>query len=252
MGRTFVSEVSKSQSYKRKGLWKNKLPTKTGNPLSKKNKRSNKKSKRPQSAAPPTSKKWGTIEKPLGKGTVNVYKGSKWYPTERTSRKIGRKRTFSETKLRKSLVPGTILISVQGKFAGKRVVLLGSLPSGMLVVSGPFKLNGVPLRRMHPKRVIASSTKIDLGEWTLPTDISDALFRKPKNQKKEKKSAADFFDKNKKKSDKKDISEDRRLPYIKEIDDFLVPKIKAVEHLEQYIRTPFALRNGQYPHLMKF
>ena len=37
-----------------------------------------------------------------------------------------------------------------------------ALDQGVLLVTGPFKVNGVPIRRVNARYVIATSTKVDL------------------------------------------------------------------------------------------
>ncbi len=58
--------------------------------------------------------------------------------------------------------PARSLILLAGRFRGKRVILLKSLDQGVLLVTGPFKINGVPLRRVNARYVIATSQKVDL------------------------------------------------------------------------------------------
>ncbi|KAJ5091746.1 hypothetical protein NUU61_006616 [Penicillium alfredii] len=193
--------------------------------------------------------------KQFGKGQRTVphpaQKAQKWYPVDDESQPKKVRKTLRPAKLRESLQPGTILILLAGRFRGKRVILLKHLDQGVLLVTGPFKINGVPLRRVNARYVIATSKRVDVSgvdQKALEKTAAPEYFTKEKS--KEKKSEEAFFKQGEKPEKKKVAS--ARASDQKVIDQSILGSIKKEEFLSSYLATTFSLRNGDKPHEMKW
>merc|ERR1712205_60560 len=78
--------------------------------------------------------------------TAAPKKASRYYPAEDVKQKLNNHHNNSkQTKLKKSISEGSVLILLAGRFKGSRVVFLKQLESGLLLVTGPYQINGVPL-----------------------------------------------------------------------------------------------------------
>ncbi|KAI9669866.1 MAG: hypothetical protein M1831_006901 [Alyxoria varia] len=205
----------------------------------------------------PSDTKTAPTTKKFGKGQRTVphpsQKAPKYYPAEDIPQPKQARKTQRPTKLRPSLQPGTILIILAGRYRGKRVVLLNHLDQGVLLITGPFKANGVPLRRVNSRYVIATSQKVDLGgvdKKVVDKVSQDGYFTKDKKSQKAEKSEEAFF-KQGTKPEKKQISSERAQDQ-KAVDKALVTTIKKTPFLLSYLHSSFTLRNGDRPHDMKF
>ena len=161
------------------------------------------------------------------------------------------KRTVT-TRLRSSITPGTILILLSGVHAGKRVVFLRQLESGLLLITGPYNVNGVPLRRVNQAYVIATSTKINLSGVKVPETINDAYFRRAPQKQEKKKSIKDFMGEKGEKTQVKKVIPESRVNDQKNLDSQITPIIEKVPLLRDYVKSRFSLRKGQFPHELKF
>merc|ERR1712121_321701 len=98
------------------------------------------------------------------------------YPTTVVNVVKTSKNLFSKHKrsLRPSLGAGTIAIVLAGVHKGKKVIVLKQLATGLLLVSGPYALNGCPLRRINQRYLLATKTKVDVSGVTVPEHVNDA------------------------------------------------------------------------------
>jgi len=236
-----VHRFGRSKFYHKKGLWA---------------KRNIKNPKKVQEKKSPLF-----IQKAVGgekngeKRLVQVKKSKRYHPTA-----VGKKRNvvkrpdiIKKTRLRGTLKPGTICILLAGRHAGKRVVYLRQLKSGLLLVNGPFKINGVPLRRVNQRYVIATSTKIDISKVKIPDNLTDDYFRRDKKaaRKSRKEQQGDIFAAPK---EQYVVNETKKKDQV-EVDKLVIGVVKAnpeKKMLMKYLGSSFSLGSGQFPHRMKF
>ena len=156
----------------------------------------------------------------------------KFYPEDSSRdskrRKTERPETASEGQKEVSINPGTILILLTGKHRGKRVVFLKQMKSsGMLLITGPYGINGVPLRRVHVKNTIKTSgTNVPPEYITIPSFVDDGYLSKP-------------------------LDEERKRVQ-RQIDEPIISEIKVVPYLKNYLQQKFTLTKGQNIHQMNF
>ncbi|KAI9842783.1 MAG: 60S ribosomal protein L9 [Thelocarpon superellum] len=190
-----------------------------------------------------------STKKKFGKGQREVphhtQKAKKWYPAEDETQLKTVRKSIRPTTVRPSLTPGAILILLAGRFRGKRVVLLKHLQQGVLLVTGPFKVNGVPLRRVNARYVIATSAKVDLkglDEKTIESVSADGYFSREK--KKDGTKGEEEFFKQGEKPEKK-LPSSTRAKDQKAVDKQLIANIKKEPHLISYLASSFSLRKGK-------
>ena len=168
-----------------------------------------------------------------------------WYPTTNLKQHFKRKSKLPKpTHIQHALQPGQIVILLSGRFRGKRVVYLKKLQSGLLLVTGPYKLNGVPLKRVNQAYVLPTCTKVELAD--VAKDVTDDLFKRVDVKRENEK---DFFEDPAVKKGR--ITDDRKNAQIK-VDTEVKKAVDAVPQLNKYLKFRFALKNGDKPHLMKF
>jgi len=205
------------------------------------------------------AKKATTVTKDIGgekngdKRVVQLNKMPRALPTQsRPKRMASSKKAFSQhkRKLRSTITPGTVLILVAGPHKGKRVVFLKQLGSGLLLVTGPFRINRCPLRRINQIYVIATQTKIDVSGVNLPENLNDEYFRR-KKAKKVRHGEGEIFEQ---KKEAYVVSEQRKADQVA-VDRQLLAAIKTNPEkklLCQYLASSFSIRKGMFPHKMNF
>ena len=169
-----------------------------------------------------------------------------WYPVSDLKSHFKRKcKVPKKTHISAPLVPGQVVILLSGRFRGRRVVFLKNLESGLLLVTGPYKYNGVPLKRVNAAYVLPTNTKLKV-DGKVGDKVTDEFFSKVDI---ERKSEKDFLAdaETKKKRVTKERSDAQN-----EVDTAVKKAVDEVPMMKEYLRNRFALKSGDKPHLMKF
>ena len=148
--------------------------------------------------------------------------------------------------------PGSVVILLSGANRGRRVVVLKRLPSGSLLITGPYSVNGVSLGRVNAAYVLATTTRVSLDGVT--ANIDDSFFKRGKRfTKNELKNASEQRLKAAESGKAQEQKWREELKGVqKSVDAKLLENIKKVENLRGYLGTRFTLTNSTRPHELRF
>ena len=170
-----------------------------------------------------------------------------WYPVAVSKTHFKRKcKIPKKSHISAELKPGQVVILLSGRFRGRRVVFLKKLENNLLLVTGPYKYNGVPLKRVNAAYVLPTNTKLEV-DAKVADSIKDEEFFKKVDIKRE--SEKDFFVEEKVKKER--ITEERKKVQ-NDVDTAVKAAVDKVPMMKEYLRNRFALKSGDKPHLMKF
>ena len=169
-----------------------------------------------------------------------------WYPVSNLKSHFKRQcKAPKASHISAPLTPGQVVIILSGRFRGRRVVYLKKLESNLLLVTGPYKYNGVPLKRVNPAYVLPTNTKLNINA-EIAKNVNDKFFDRVDIERTKEE---DFFEDKEKKKGR--ISEDKKKLQT-EVDTEVKKAVDGVPMMKEYLRNRFALKNGDKPHLMKF
>ena len=127
----------------------------------------------------------------------------------------------------------------------------------VLILVGPFKINGCPLRRINQRYLLATSTSVDVSSVKVPERINDSYFRRARKDRKAntgaagKKEGGDIFESKKESYKPSDERKKDQADMDKQVME-AIKKHKEGAALKQYLRHNFVLSKGQYPHKLVF
>ena len=169
-----------------------------------------------------------------------------WYPVSNLKSYFKRQcKAPKASHISAPLTPGQVVIILSGRFRGRRVVYLKKLESNLLLVTGPYKYNGVPLKRVNAAYVLPTNTKLNINA-EIAKNVNDKFFDRVDIERTKEE---DFFEDKEKKKGR--ISEDKKKLQT-EVDTEVKKAVDGVPMMKEYLRNRFALKNGDKPHLMKF
>merc|ERR1711972_493529 len=117
----------------------------------------------------------------MGKGQV-AKKVAKAAPAF-IEKPIGGDKNGGKRMVRVKKLPAYYAPEQKGKKSSSKNFFSKQLASGLCLVTGPYKINSCPMRRINQNFLIATATKLDISSVELPENINDAYFRRVKTKR---------------------------------------------------------------------
>ena len=164
-----------------------------------------------------------------------------WYPADNNQATPNRHRPRApKTRVQ----PGQICILLSGRFRGKRVVALKQLNSGLVAVTGPYKLNGVPVKRVNHTYILNTSQSVNMNGVNV-SSITDDTFKRESTARRTR--SQRFFQEDAPKTS----TSDARKKLQKDVDTALLKNISD-KMVRKYLGARFSLGRHDAPHAMRF
>ena len=148
---------------------------------------------------------------------------------------------------RAPVVPGQIIVIVEGKLAGKRVIVLKTFSNGTVAVAGPSNSSNVPALLIRRSSLVATVKTLSLSETAFDFSVlttADLKSPTPESDTKRK-----FMQK------ALNSETPQQIDLRKRIDSALIESVAKTDEADlstEYLGTLFSLKKGDVLHEMRF
>ncbi|ELQ76839.1 60s ribosomal protein L6 [Trachipleistophora hominis] len=149
-----------------------------------------------------------------------------YYPTDDMPEYIEKILAMKQNKvrkIRKDLVPGMIVVVLEGQYAGSRVVFIKQVEENKAICIGPSSINSIPLFSIDERFLLKTSTILKISDYDLK-DVKECS-----------------MDVNYENEDVETSELEQR------IEGDLLKEIAKIKFMRTYLKTPFKAPENDHP-----